>query len=239
MQAEEQTLIDELATFGIRCSSKQAQLLLQHLALVIEKNKIINLTRITSQEEARILHVVDSLLTLSCELVDLGEDSHFIDMGTGAGFPGVPLGIMTGAYGVLIDSVGKKTTAVNEFCQKLSLANLSACHSRLEEIPPELLSSQDYVFARAVAQSNTLLELATPYLKHGGLVVLQKANPSEEEVLSAERAAKVCGLKNVSRETFELPHGLGHREVVIYKKVAKADVKLPRKNGEAKRNPLG
>ena len=99
--------------------------------------------------------------------------------------------------------------------------------------------SFSYVFARAVAQSNVLVEYAAPLLKKNGLLVLEKANPTKDEMAAANRAAKICGMKFVSRETCELPNGLGHREILQYQKVAKSKIKLPRQNGMAKNQPLG
>lgn len=239
VQTLEERTIGELAQFGIECSDAQAHLLVRHLLLVIEKNKVTNLTRITDPLEAVSLHIVDSLLPLACDAVDIDRSSRFMDMGTGAGFPGIPLGVMTGAHGLLVDSVNKKVLAVEEFCSRLGLSGLHALHTRLEECAVSYPQSQDYVVARAVAQSNVLIEYASPLLKSGGLLVLEKARPTDEEILHAERAAKICGLSSVSRETFELPHDLGHREILIYKKVADPSLRLPRKPGEAKRNPLG
>lgn len=230
---------DELGSFGISCTEAQTRLLLKHLHLVIEKNKVMNLTRITDPSEAVTLHIVDSLLPLACPACGLSRSDRFLDMGTGAGFPGIPLGIMTGAHGMLVDSVSKKVTAVEEFLGTLGLTSLHARHARLEELAVSLGSSQDYVFARAVAQSNVLVEYATPFLKMNGFLVLEKGNPTEGECDAALRAADLCGLSLVSREGFELPHGLGHREIFFYQKVASPRIHLPRKNGMARRDPLG
>ena len=230
---------EELAGFGISCSDGQARLLVRHLLLVIEKNRTVNLTRIVDPQEAVTLHVVDSLLPLACKGIALDRSSRFLDLGTGAGFPGIPLGIMTGAHGLLVDSVNKKVQAVSEFATRLGLSALHALHARVEDCALRHPKSQDYVFARAVAQSNVLIEYASPLLKVGGLLVLEKARPTDEELARATEAAKICGMRDVSRETFELPHELGHREILIYRKVSEPSIRLPRKAGEAKRSPLG
>ena len=235
----ERQLQDQLAQYGISCADEQAALLLHHLDLVIEKNKVVNLTRITNKEEAISLHVVDSLLPLACADVSMGTTTCFVDMGTGAGFPGIPLGVMTGASGLLVDSVGKKVAAVSEFLGELGLVSLTAIHTRVEDVRHEVLGHQDYVFARAVAQTNVLIEYATPLLSQGGCLVLEKARPDENELACAERAAKLCGLTSVSRETFELPYERGHREILIYQKTGRPKVKLPRRAGMAKQTPLG
>ena len=232
-------LVDCLDGYGIACVESHANLLLRHLQLVIEKNRVVNLTRITSPREALRLHVVDSLLPLACDDVSLPKTSSFVDLGTGAGYPGVPLAIMTGAQGLLVDSVGKKVDAVNEFLSNLGLKNARALHARAEELPFTCKRQSDYVFARAVAQANVLVEYASPILRMGGRLVLEKGRPTDEEIEASQRAAKICGLTMVSRETFELPDNLGHREILIYEKLSTPRIKLPRRIGLAKKEPLG
>lgn len=232
-------VMSELGSFGIDCPEDKATKLVGHLELLIEKNKVVNLTRIVDPSSAVTLHVVDSLLPLACQDVRLEAASTFLDIGTGGGFPGIPLGVMTGAHGLLVDSVGKKVKAVNEFISELGVDGLGARHTRVEELAHELPGSQDFVFARAVAQSNVLIEYATPLLRRDGLLVIQKARPEIEELTCAERAAKLCGLSLVSRETFELRDGLGHREILMYRKTSKSKIKLPRRVGLATKEPLG
>ena len=215
-EAFEKQLIEELAVFGIELSADQARTLVSYLMLVIEKNKVVNLTRITNPAEAATLHLVDSLIPLASSTFHIGEKDQVLDMGTGAGFPGVPVAVVTQAQSLLVDSVGKKTTAVQEFADKLGLQNVTTRHARLEELAREIPCSQNAVFARAVAKTNVLLEYATPFLAKGGLLVVEKGRPEEEELRVASQAAKICGMKLVSRETFELPRDLGHREVLLY-----------------------
>lgn len=238
-EALEKQLIEELAVFGIELSADQARTLVSYLMLVIEKNKVVNLTRITNPAEAVTLHLVDSLIPLASSTFHIGEKDHVLDMGTGAGFPGVPVAVVTQAQALLVDSVGKKTTAVQEFADKLELQNVTTRHARLEELAREIPCTQNAVFARAVAKTNVLLEYATPFLAKGGLLVVEKGRPEEEELRAASQAAKICGMKLVSRETFELPRDLGHREVLLYEKVRTSQIKLPRRNGLARQQPLG
>lgn len=207
--------------------------------LVIDKNKSMNLTRITNPADAVTLHVVDSLLPLVCPEISLSVSDSFVDMGTGAGFPGICLGIMTGARGLLVDSVGKKVLAVREFIEGLGLHRLSVTKARLEELPLMACEPQDYVVARAVAQSNILIEYAAPLLKDQGILILEKARPTANEFDYAHKAAEICGMSFVSRETFELRDALGHREIMLYKKTRPSRIALPRKVGVAKQKPLG
>lgn len=239
MGTHREQLVSELAEYGIVITTEKADLLVSYLRLVIEKNKVVNLTRITDPEDAVTLHLVDSLLPLACERLNLGSDTHLLDMGTGAGFPGVPLAVVTEAQALLVDSVRKKVDAVSEFCQMLGLSKIHTRHARLEELACEIPCSQEYVFARAVARTNILLEYATPFLSMGGLLVVEKGRPEDEELEEADRAACVCGMRCVSRETFELPRDLGHREILVYKRIGKPQIKLPRNNGMARQKPLG
>lgn len=238
-QALQDQLRSELDGFGIPCDERTAKTLLAHLDLVIEKNRVMNLTRITDPVEAVTLHVVDSLLPLALPEVSLGELDHLMDMGTGAGFPGIPLTVVTGCQATLVDSVGKKVVAVQEFAEALGLSSVTAVHARLEDLARTMLRSQSHVVARAVAQTNVLIEYATPFLADNGLLVVEKGRPTDEELGAASRAAVLCGLESVSRETFELPRDLGHREVLLYRKTGKAKIRLPRRVGDAKRAPLG
>lgn len=231
-------VIEELSIFNIDCIDAQADLLIKDLELVIEKNKVVNLTRILALRDAVTLHLVDSLVPLGTMHFKPSEGLRFLDIGTGAGFPGIPLAIMTGMNGLFIDSVGKKVNAVNEFIGLLGLVNCSALAIRAEDLALNEPSSFDFITARAVAQSNVIIEYSAPLLKYGGRLVLEKANLTEEELKNANYASQVCGLSRVSRETLELPRDLGHREILIYEKEHESRIKLPRANGMAKNHPL-
>lgn len=232
-------LLSELASFGLECSQDQAELMVGHLELLIEKNKVLNLTRIVDPSDAITLHYVDSLLPLTTPSVKNHGCSSFMDIGTGGGFPGIPFGIMTGSQGVLVDSVGKKIVAVNEFLSELGLNHLKGVHGRIEELARSNKSSQDIVLTRAVAQTNVLIEYATPLLMKNGLLVVEKGNPSDEEVEVAQRAARLCGLTLDGCHSFDLPRQLGHREILVFTKTGSPKIKLPRRVGMAKSQPLG
>lgn len=217
-----------------------ADLLVHHLELVVEKNKVINLTRITNEHEALVLHIIDSLLFIAHNPRVLGTGTKLLDIGTGAGFPGLPLSIVCGAQCTLVDSVGKKVNAVQEFANTLGVSDRVRClHARAEEVPGICDSRFDVVVARAVAQTNVLIEYATPCLRRNGILLVGKGNPTEEEHLCAARASKICGLEESGRYEYELPEGLGHRTILSYTKNGNPRIKLPRQNGMAKRNPLG
>lgn len=230
----------ELDSFGIGCSEARSERMVRHLDLVIEKNKVMNLTRITDRRDGVTLHIVDSLLPLAVDGCGLEAGGRFLDIGTGAGFPGIPYGVMTGAQGVLLDSVGKKVRAVEGFLGELGLdGQLVGWHGRVEEPPHEYLHSFDRVLVRAVAPTNVLIEYASPLLRQHGLLIVEKGVPQDDEIATAKRAAVVCGMEPLSLREFGLPRGLGHREILVYEKIRRPQVRLPRAVGEAKRNPLG
>ena len=237
-------LVGLLDSLGIEIDEAQASKMLQHLDLVIEKNKEINLTRITDPDDAITLHVVDSLL-LAPSVTKIGEKQKrrpkVLDIGTGAVYPGVPLHIATGCKTTLIDSVGKKINAVDEFIDRLGLdrEHIEALHTRAEELAKDRRGQYDLIVARAVAQTNTLVEYATPLLKMGGRLVITKGNIGADEIKAGVTAAKTCGLRLVSRETIELPEDKGHREIICFEKVKGSSIKLPRNTGMAQHHPLG
>ena len=227
-----------LSETEIEVTERQCELLSRHLDLVLSYNERLNLTRITNPVEAAYLHVADSLLLLNA--VEFAPRGVLLDMGTGAGFPGLPLAIVTGRKAVLADSVRKKVVAVDEFVRELGLERrITTEATRVEELARRRKRDFAVVTARAVAQANVLVEYASPLLCHGGRLVVAKARPSMDEMAAADRAAKLCGMKRVSRETFELPGDRGHREVIVYERVGNPSVKLPRNTGMAQHHPLG
>ena len=223
---------------NITLSDAQVQLLARHLDLVIDKNQTMNLTRIDSVEDAVYLHVVDSLLLM--DAVGSAPAGPFVDVGTGAGFPGIPLVVATGRKALLVDSVGKKAAAVREFVRELGMdGRVEVSNERIEELGRKRRARYAVVTARAVAQTNVLVEYAAPLLAMGGRLVVAKARPTDKEIDAANKAARLCGLRSVSRETLELPDERGHREVLSYERVGNPSIKLPRAVGMAQHHPLG
>ena len=228
-------LIGYCSQLDLDLDLSDAELCVRHLLMVNQVNQYMNLTRISDIHEALVLHVVDSLsLTRDLPI----EPERFLDMGTGAGFPGIPFAIYTGCEGVLLDSVGKKINAVNAFITELGLDAVTAVHDRCESYASKHASEFDTVFARAVGQMNLIVEYATPFIEEDGYLVMAKANPSDEERRIADKTAELCGLELVGVDEFDLPCDLGHRTVYLYQKVSKPRVKLPRAVGLAKKQPL-
>ena len=229
-------LISYCKDYSLKVSDENLRVCIQHLDLVLEANKSINLTRILNIEDAAVLHILDSLVLLF--YISKAPEGVLLDMGTGAGFPGVPLTIASGCKAVYIDSVGKKVDAVNSFVKELGLKHAHAVHVRLEEYARTHKKQFAVVTARALAPLPVLVEYASPFLKDGGLFVVTKGNPSDKELQSGLAAAKICGFTTLMTDDLDLPNGLGHREFIILKKTRQASVSLPRANGMAKKNPL-
>ncbi|MGN0055390.1 MAG: 16S rRNA (guanine(527)-N(7))-methyltransferase RsmG [Atopobiaceae bacterium] len=231
-------LTQDVEPYGIELTDKQKDKLVRHLMLVIQKNQTVNLTRITNERDAVVLHILDSLLMAG--MVEETPKGRFMDIGTGAGFPGIPLVVVTGRKGVLVDSVAKKANAVEEFVQELGLRTRATVRAgRVEEMPARDRCGYTAVVARAVGQINTLIEYAAPLLQIGGRLVVTKAYPSDEEMEAGLRAAEICGFEPAEYETHDLPRGLGHREIYSYELVRHARIGLPRKVGMAQHHPLG
>lgn len=207
-----------------------------HLNLVINMNKQFNLTRITNVSDALVLHIIDSLLF--SQYVDQAPDGTLLDFGTGAGFPGIPLSIASQRECVLLDSVGKKIHAVESFIHTLDLDNVKALHIRVEDYALTNPASCSCIVARAVAELPVLIEYASPLLIHNGLFVVSKGNPSDDELLRGNKAASICGLSFLTSSDIDLPLDLGHRKLLVYRKINNSSIKLPRKAGTAKKDPL-
>lgn len=226
-----------LSRLGIELDDGRKSLLLGHLHLLERKNEQVNLTRIVSIDEAIVLHVEDSLSVL-------GEFGHaegaFCDIGTGGGFPGLPLAIASGRSGVLLDSVKKKARAVQEFVEELGLSGqLRVAAARSEELALEEPGRYDTVVARAVSSLPAVEELATPLLRYGGRLIAMRGRESDEQLSWARGSASKLGLELVSSRDFEIGPDDGiHRSVFVFERVHEPSVSLPRRAGMAQKRPL-
>lgn len=202
--------------------------------LLIETNKVLNLTAITEYEEVYIKHFYDSLLLT--KVIDLA-DLKLCDVGSGAGFPGIPLAIFTKAKITIIDALQKRINFLNQVIAKLELENVKALHIRAEDYVKEERSSFDVVTARAVARLNVLAELCLPLVKVGGYFIAMKGSDLEE-LDEANNALSILGAKLEKVFKFQLPNDLGQRQIYLFKKIKECPNKYPRSFGKIKNNPL-
>lgn len=210
------------------------ELLQRHLELVLEANKKTNITRISSWDEGMVLHVQDSLLGL--EELSEAPDGWYADIGTGAGYPGIPLAIETGRKTLLVDSVGKKTAILDSFIAELGLDQVSTYTGRIEDLAREHPYEFAAITARALAQLSVLMELAAPLLQLGGRLICYKANLKPSELDHALSLQDTVGLKLVSDRSFVLDDY--QRRIVTFEKVKRESIQLPRKTGLAQKRPL-
>lgn len=234
-------LVDQLCSYcdayELDVDRELARRCIEHFLLVVETNKTINLTRITNDHDGLILHILDSLLLLP--EVRSTPYGMLLDIGTGAGYPGIPLTLATGRPAVLIDSVAKKVKAVAGFIDELQITDAGVSFERVETYAREHRGSCTCVVARAVAALSVLIEYASPLLVQGGSLVVTKGVPSDEEISTGLHAASLCGFEFGTVRRVALPDNLGERTVLRFDKLHEAKLGLPRKVGVAKKHPLG
>lgn len=210
------------------------ELLQRHLELVIEANKTTNITRISSWEDGMLLHVKDSLIGLP-ELSE-APDGWYADIGSGAGYPGIPLAIETKRRTLLVDSVGKKTAILDGFIEKLGLEQVTTYTGRIEDLAREHPYAFTAITARALAQLSILMELAAPLLQERGRLICYKANIEQQELDHALSLQEKFGMSLISDRIVALEEH--QRRIICFDKTAKEKVKLPRKTGLAQKRPL-
>lgn len=209
-------------------------LLEKHLELVIEANKTTNITRISSWEDGMRLHVEDSLLGLAA--LQACPEGRYADIGTGAGYPGIPLAIESGRETLLVDSVGKKTALLDGFVEELGLENVTTYTGRIEDLAREMPAAFSAITARALSRTSVLMELASPLLAKGGRLICYKARIEDDEMDHALGLQDTLGMRLVSDEDFTL--GDCQRRILCFEKTGKPKVRLPRRTGLAQKKPL-
>lgn len=212
-------------------------LMQRYLDSILEANKVTNLTRITDGEQARLLHIEDSLVGLP--EVNEAPTGLCGDLGSGGGFPGVPLALATGRKTLLVDSVKKKMAIVQSALDDLSLSEqISTSSERIEDLPLEYKEKFAVLTARALSKLVSLIELASPLLKKGGRLVCYKAQLSSEELEEALAVQDLVGMKMISQREICLSDGETTRTIVVFEKIGKSRIKLPRRIGLAQKQPL-
>lgn len=230
-----QSLIKKAEIVHISITEDQAKLFYQYMVLLVEWNEKINLTAITEPEEIILKHFIDSLTILPF----IEENKKILDIGTGAGFPGIPLKIVSPSSNVtLLDSLNKRILFLNEVMKELSLENIYAVHGRAEDFAHDNRENYDIVVSRAVARLNVLLEYMLPLTKIGGKAICMKAFDVEEELKEAKKAIQILGGELEKIEEIKLPETDIVRKIIIIRKIKSTPNQYPRKAGIPVKKPI-
>lgn len=232
-------LSESCQKIGIRLSEEQTEQFLIYYEYLVEKNKVMNLTGITEYEEVVLKHFVDSLSIV--KVIDPKQCKRVIDVGTGAGFPGIPLKIAFPELEVvLLDSLNKRVMFLNEVIEKLHLEKITAIHARAEDAAKrkEYRESFDLCVSRAVANLASLSEYCLPFVSIGGKFISYKSSDIDEEIEQSKKAFYLLGGKMKNREDFALLDSDIRRSFVVIEKERKTPAKYPRKAGLPSKEPL-
>ena len=232
MDKMRQTLDAGLPQLGLQLPEEVRDTLCGFGHAMVKQNEVMNLTGITEDTAVAKLHLLDSLTVMTC--ADL-QGKTLIDVGCGAGFPGVPLAIASGAKVTLLDSLGKRMKWLEAVLPTLGVS-AECVTARAEEAVATRRESYDFATSRAVARLNILLELTAPYVKVGGKVLAMKGTAAEEELAECENAIRQLGLKLETVKEFPID-GTAHT-VIVLKKIKPTPPKYPRRFAKIKQNPL-
>ena len=230
----------KLSALGITLTEEQKQQFDKFYELLVEWNKVMNLTGITEYEEVNEKHFVDSVSLVKA--IDINKVETVIDIGTGAGFPGIPLKIaFPHLKVVLLDSLNKRINFLNTVIDELGLKDISTIHGRAEDFAKkqEYREQFDLCVSRAVANLSTLSEYCIPYINKGGMFVPYKSGEIDQEVEQAKKAVHILGGKLEEVVKFQLPGTEIGRSFVKIKKIQNTAKKYPRKAGLPSKEPLG
>lgn len=237
-------LVNICNKINIEISDDQINCFEKYYELLIEKNKVMNLTAITDKEDVIVKHFIDSIALIPYLLdkgININNELKIIDIGTGAGFPGLPLKIMMpDVKFTLLDSLNKRVSFLNEVIDELKLKDIEALHGRAEDYASDnkYREKYDICVSRAVANLSTLSEYCIPFVKEDGFFISYKAGESEEEINNSKNAIKILGGKINKVEEFVLPGTDVSRVFVFIRKLELTDKKYPRKAGVPAKKPL-
>ncbi len=211
----------------------------QYYEMLIQKNEVMNLTAITEFEDVVQKHFVDSAMVRRVLVPSSGE--HWLDLGTGAGFPGIPLKIIYPELNILLlDSLNKRVKFLEEVIEKLNLKGITAVHGRAEEMAKkeEYREKFDCCVSRAVANLASLSEYCIPFVKTGGYFIPYKSEKAQEEIEQAEKAIQILGGTVEKQEEFMLPETNIYRCLICIRKQKQTPKKYPRKAGTPTKEPI-
>lgn len=234
-----QRIQEAFKKINIELSDLQVNQLLTYYEMLVEWNKVMNLTGITEFDDVLLKHFIDSVAI--CQITDINKINTVMDVGTGAGFPGMPLKIVFPHLKItLLDSLNKRIQFLNAVIEKLDLEDITTIHGRAEDYGRDTKYREQYdmCVSRAVANLSSLSEYCVPFIKVGGRFISYKAGEVEEEVKQAEKAVRTLHCEAACIEKIVLPDSDLSRSFVIIKKKGHLDKKYPRKAGMPTKNPL-
>ena len=223
---------------GLEINEIQIKQFLDYKNLLIDWNNKINLTAITEDREIILKHFIDSITV--CKYIDF-NDKSFIDVGTGAGFPALPIKIMQkDAKVTLLDSLNKRINFLKIVCDEINLSNVEFIHSRAEDggQNKQLREKFDFCVSRAVANLSVLAEFDLPFVKVGGSFIALKGPLLDKEVIEAEKAIKTLGGEIEKIETINIPFTDINHKIIFIKKLRQTPKQYPRKAGKITKNPI-
>ncbi|MCI8752706.1 MAG: 16S rRNA (guanine(527)-N(7))-methyltransferase RsmG [Lachnospiraceae bacterium] len=223
---------------GINLTDIQLEKFQIYYNLLIETNKVMNLTSITEEKDVVLKHFIDSLAIKN--YIDI-SNGRVIDIGTGAGFPGIPLAIIyNDTQFTLMDSLNKRINFINTVMEECKLYNIETVHSRAEDLGHNNVYREkyDYCVSRAVAAIPVLLEYCIPFLKTGGKFISYKSEKAEEEISLSGNAQKKLGCRFDKLYSFDLPGTDISRKFVVFEKIKTTNRAYPRQAGKPKRSSL-
>ena len=227
--------IAEVEKLGIEVTKNKLNQLEKYYELLIEYNKVMNLTGIIEKEEVYLKHFYDSLTI--AKIIDLKKEETLCDIGTGAGFPGIVLKIFYPNLNItLVDSLNKRINFLNEVIKELKLEKIETIHTRMEEYAKYNIEQYDVVTARAVAQMYFLLEVSVPMLKVGKYFIAMKGNVDKE--INYQKTLEKLNCLQIDLIEFKLPIENSNRALIKIKKIFPTKKIFPRKYNEIKKNPL-
>ena len=232
-------LKEDALQFGVELNEKQLSQFQKYYEMLIEWNEKINLTAITEFEEVLKKHFLDSISI--GRLLSQDDEVSILDIGTGAGFPGIPIKIAFPNVKVtLLDSLNKRVNFLNEVINELSLEGISALHGRAEDFAKkkDMREQFDFCVSRAVANLSSLTEFCLPYVKLGGKFISYKSEKAKEELEASANAISILGGGNVNMDEFFLPGTDFKRTFVMIEKISITPTKYPRKAGTPVKQPL-
>ena len=233
----EEEMLEKSKILGVRFSVEQIEQFYKYMNLLIEWNEKMNLTAITEPKEIILKHFIDSITILKY----IDDNSKLVDVGTGAGFPGVPLSIMNPTLKItLVDSLNKRLIFLQEVVKELNLKNIEIVHARAEEFGQNKNCREkfDIATSRAVANLATLSEYLVPLVKIDGKIISMKASNAKEEINDAKKAIEVLGGKIEKIEEFDLPESDIGRTIIVIDKNKCTPAKYPRKAGTPAKEPI-